>query len=64
MKKFNWPEILSTMSDVCFGICLGLFIDQVANTGWIFTIIGTVAGIVLAIVLKHFKKKSDKHELH
>ena len=64
MKKINWPETLSTMSDVCFGVCLGLFIDQIANTGWIFTIVGTVAGVVLAIVLKRCKKKSDKHELH
>lgn len=64
MIKFNWSEILSTLSDVCFGICLGLFIDQVANTGWIFTIIGIAAGIILAIVLKHYRNKEKNREIH
>lgn len=51
MKK----EVLTFVSNILFGACLGVIIDVLAGTGIIFTAIGLVVGIVLAIILKNRK---------
>ncbi len=56
-KKGKGVEILSFASDVGFGLCLGVVVDQFAGTSFIFTAIGTVLGIGLAYILKKAREK-------
>ena len=57
MKKMNAGEVLTFVSDIGFGTCLGFVVDHFAKTGWICTGVGFVVGIVLAVVLKKFRDK-------
>ncbi len=59
-KKNDKTEILSFASDVGFGVCLGIVVDQFAGTSFIFTIIGTILGIGLAIALKRLRDKKGE----
>lgn len=43
---------LEFITNILVGFCLGLIIDYFANTSFIFTALGTVAGVVLAFILK------------
>ena len=56
-KRNNKMEILSFASDVGFGVCLGIVVDQFAGTSFVFTGIGTILGIGLAIILKKSREK-------
>lgn len=55
-KKIGFAEIASFASDVGFGICLGIIVDHLAKTTWIFTCIGALLGVALAIILKKARK--------
>ena len=55
-RKTDLAEIASFASDVGFGICLGIIIDHLAKTTWIFTCIGALLGVALAIILKKARK--------
>ncbi len=50
-------ELLEFLSNIGAGLCLGIIVDFFAKTTFIFTIIGLIAGLVLALVLKNRKKK-------
>ena len=58
-KKTNKAEILTFLSDVGFGTCLGIIIDQIAGTSFIFTAVGIVLGIGLALILKKYRSKEE-----
>jgi uncharacterized membrane-anchored protein YhcB (DUF1043 family) len=59
-KKMNAGEILTMVSDVGFGTCLGFIVDHFAKTGWICTATGFLVGIALAVVLKLFRDKKPE----
>ncbi len=50
-------DIINFISDILAMTCLGIIIDYVAGTKFIFTLVGAGCGVVLAFVLKHFKEK-------
>lgn len=50
-------RILEFITNILAGFCLGLIIDYFAGTSYIFTILGTIAGIALAFILKKRKNK-------
>ena len=56
-KKPTKTQVLSFPSDVGFGICLGIVVDQFAGTSFVFTLIGVFFGIGLAIILKKAREK-------
>lgn len=49
-------KILIFISDILACGCVGIIIDFFAKTSFIFTVVGLVVGIVLAIIL-NIKKK-------
>lgn len=53
MKK----EILEFITNVIVGFCLGLVIDFIVKTSFIFTVLGTIAGLILALILRKKNKK-------
>lgn len=44
--------ILKYVCNAIVGMCLGGIIDHFASTGYIFSIIGIVVGIVISIFIK------------
>lgn len=56
MKK----ELVSLISDVLVCVCLGIIVDTLAKTTFVFTVIGLFVGIILAVVLKCKRRKEDK----
>ncbi len=48
-------KTLSFISDILIGGVVGIVIDYLAGTSFIFTILGLVAGLVLALIIN--KKK-------
>lgn len=52
MKK----DVLSFVTDILVCGCVGICIDYFANTTFIFTLIGLVAGVGLAFILKNRRK--------
>lgn len=56
MKK----EFVSFISDILVCGCLGIIVDALAKTSFIFTVIGLFAGIILAIVIKNKKEKENE----
>lgn len=49
-KKNRTAEVLSFLSDIGFGLCLGIVVDQFAGTKFVLTIVGAVLGVGLAFV--------------
>ena len=58
-KSAGKAGLLSFITDILVCGCLGIIIDYVAHTRFIFTIVGLVAGLVLAIVLKKLKERKE-----
>lgn len=50
-------ELVSFISDILVCVCLGIIIDALAKTSFIFTVIGLAVGIILAIILKNKNRK-------
>lgn len=59
-KRINWEKTISFLSDVGFGLCLGIIVDQIAGTSFIFTLVGLALGIGLAFALKNVRKKKEE----
>lgn len=53
MKK----SILNFITNVLVCGCIGIIVDFFAKTSFIFTVIGLVVGIVVAIILNNKNKK-------
>lgn len=51
---------LSFVTDIMACMCLGIIIDYFAKTSFIFTGIGLVAGIILAVTLKKRRDAKNK----
>lgn len=58
-KSAGKAGLLGFITDILVCACLGIIIDFVADTRFIFTIVGLVAGLVLAVVLKKLRERKD-----
>lgn len=52
-------ELVGLISDVLVCGCIGIIVDTLAKTTFIFTVIGLLVGIILAVVLKNKRRKGE-----